>query len=112
MENSKLDFPKDKLKETISIPEKDLTIHICGNISPEEVIAQVELLVKKELNKGRRVTEIALVEVEDMDELDVMFYSEGIITRIRRITGYLSKADNFNEAKRAELIDRKPQVKC
>jgi len=30
----------------------------------------------------------------------------GSIRRVRRITGYLSTVDRFNDAKRAELADR------
>lgn len=34
------------------------------------------------------------------------------ITRIRRITGYLSKVENFNDAKKAELRGRKMHDLC
>lgn len=39
-------------------------------------------------------------------DLVVTSYPISPITRIRRITGYLSAVDNFNDAKRAELADR------
>lgn len=34
------------------------------------------------------------------------------ITRVRRITGYLSNQNNFNDAKRSELRDRVKHVSC
>ena len=34
------------------------------------------------------------------------------IRRVRRITGYLSSVDRFNDAKKAELGDRKAHIKC
>ena len=39
-------------------------------------------------------------------DLVVTSYPISPITRIRRITGYLSNQNNFNAAKRAELADR------
>ena len=40
------------------------------------------------------------------DELVVYSAPKTNIRRTRRITGYLSNADNFNDAKKAEMEDR------
>lgn len=40
------------------------------------------------------------------DELVVYSSPKTNITRVRRITGYLSNANNFNDAKKAEMEDR------
>lgn len=41
-------------------------------------------------------------------EEDCPSCGSGLIRRVRRITGYLSTVDRFNDAKRAELADRRP----
>lgn len=50
---------------------------------------------------------IASVEITLHDE-EVEIHSEerSPITRVRRVTGYLSSANNFSDHKRAELRDR------
>lgn len=42
----------------------------------------------------------------DGDELLIRSVEKSPIRRLRRITGYLSQIDSFNEGKRAELNDR------
>lgn len=46
----------------------------------------------------------------DGDEIVIEAKERSPISRIRRLTGYLSKFDNFNEAKKAEAIARRPHV--
>jgi len=42
----------------------------------------------------------------DGDEVVIKTVERSPITRLRRITGYLSAIDKFNDAKQAELYDR------
>lgn len=42
----------------------------------------------------------------DQDEIIVKATEKSPIRRVRRITGYLSSFDNFNDAKAAECTDR------
>ena len=42
----------------------------------------------------------------DGNEVIVKAYEKSPIKRVRRITGYLSTTENFNDAKRSELHDR------
>ncbi|BBB91124.1 MAG TPA: anaerobic ribonucleoside-triphosphate reductase [Methylomusa anaerophila] len=54
--------------------------------------------------KGRRLGEVSLTL--DGDEIIVKATERSPIKRIRRITGYLSTSDRFNDAKQAELSQR------
>jgi Oxygen-sensitive ribonucleoside-triphosphate reductase len=45
------------------------------------------------------------------DEVEIKSNEKSPIQRVRRITGYLSNANNFNDAKRAELKARVAHVK-
>ena len=73
-------------------------------LTPEEIahfVAEEKLLwedQKKQLGK----IELCL----DGEEVIVKASEKSPIRRIRRITGYLSSIDNFNDAKVAECIDR------
>lgn len=54
--------------------------------------------------KGRELG--SMIIKLDGNEVEIESHAASHITRIRRITGYLSTADNFNDAKRAELNNR------
>lgn len=68
--------------------------------------------------EAKRLAEIEIEEAEfplnririgldsETDEYIVQAFRKSPITRIRRITGYLSDIHNFNEAKKAESDDR------
>ena len=72
-----------------------------GNKQAEDIImAEAE----RYLAEGKFLGEISL-EV-DGDEIVVRSSPASTIKRVRRITGYLSDENNFNDAKRAELKDR------
>lgn len=59
--------------------------------------------------KGKK---LASVEVKvDGDDVEITSHEKSPITRLRRITGYLSRVDNFNDAKRAELTARQVHVR-
>lgn len=59
-----------------------------------------------EIWKKQRKTLDKVVLTLDGDEVVVKSVERSPIMRTRRITGYLSTSDKFNDAKRAELADR------
>lgn len=69
---------------------------------------EIELLVDQEIaeweKQGKKIAKIELVI--DGDEVIVKADEKSNIRRVRRITGYLSNIENFNDAKRAECMDR------
>lgn len=58
--------------------------------------------------KGKELGEVHIRRNDG--DLIVTSYPTSPITRIRRITGYLSAVNNFNDAKRAELADREKHM--
>lgn len=74
------------------------------SITSEEV---TQLVVEEKRlweNQNKKLAEVKLV-VEG-DEIIVHAVERSPIRRVRRITGYLSSIDNFNDAKAAECKDR------
>ena len=69
---------------------------------------EIELLVDQEIaeweKQGKKIAKIELLI--DGDEVIVKADEKSNIRRVRRITGYLSNIENFNDAKRAECMDR------
>ena len=69
---------------------------------------EIELLVDQEIaeweKQGKKIAKIELLL--DGDEVIVKADEKSNIRRVRRITGYLSNIENFNDAKRAECMDR------
>lgn len=58
-------------------------------------------------SKGKEVGEIRIEKDKENDaKVVISSIPKQKIKRIRRITGYLSEINNFNEAKKAELNDR------
>ncbi|MCE5285685.1 MAG: hypothetical protein LLG02_07545 [Pelosinus sp.] len=76
--------------------------------------AEIQAVVHEEKQlwekKGKRLGKIE-VSVEN-DELVIKASEHSPISRVRRITGYLSTVDHFNDAKQAELLDRVKHVRC
>lgn len=60
--------------------------------------------------EGKQLGELTL----ELAGEEIVIHSAPVsnITRVRRITGYLSNQNNFNDAKRAELRDRVKHVGC
>lgn len=55
----------------------------------------------------RQHKELASVALQvEGDEVVIEAVEKAPISRVRRITGYLSNVENFNNAKRAECSDR------
>ena len=71
-------------------------------VEKEEILKQVEEIEK---GTGEKVTKIH-VWLDSDGYLAFQPYFARKINRIRRITGYFSKVENFNDAKKAELHDR------
>ena len=58
-------------------------------------------------SKGKEVGEVRISKDNDNDaKVVIASLPKQKIKRVRRITGYLSAVENFNDAKRAELNDR------
>ena len=73
---------------------------------PEEIVQAAVAMMERE--EGRRVVEIYIRRTENPDEYGITPVFEKIpFQRIRRITGYLvGDLGRFNDAKRAEVLDR------
>ena len=82
-----------------------MTIHNPDNI-PEEIVQAAIAMMEQEA--GRRVVEISIRRTENPDEYGITPAFERVpFQRIRRITGYLvGDLGRFNDAKRAEVMDR------
>ncbi len=82
-----------------------MTIHNPDNI-PEEIVQAAIAMMEQE--EGRRVVEISIRRTENQDEYGITPAFERVpFQRIRRITGYLvGDLGRFNDAKRAEVMDR------
>lgn len=74
-------------------------------LRPDEVkqLVDNEKQAWKKMNK--EIAEIQLIL--QGDEVCMEVKEKSPIKRVRRITGYLSNIENFNEAKRAECTDRR-----
>ena len=82
-----------------------MTIHNLDNI-PEEIVQAAIAMMEQE--EGRRVVEISIRRTGNPDEYGITPVFERVpFQRIRRITGYLvGDLGRFNDAKRAEVMDR------
>ena len=69
---------------------------------------EIELLATQEITEWSNLgKEIASLELKlDGDEVVLHAVEKSPIRRVRRITGYLSNIENFNDAKKAECHDR------
>lgn len=82
-----------------------MKINVIGNVSPLEVDSIINEEKERLAAKGKELAEIEIVELSP-EELEVRSKAKSPINRVRRITGYLSTLDKFNDAKQAELADR------
>lgn len=82
-----------------------MTIRNPDNI-PEEIVREAIQMMEQE--EERKVVEISIRRTENPDEYGITPVFEKIpFQRIRRITGYLvGDLGRFNDAKRAEVMDR------
>ena len=76
--------------------------------------AEIDMILAKEAaayeSRGKRLGELNLELAGD----EIVVHSSPVsnITRVRRITGYLSNQNNYNDAKRSELRDRAKHCSC
>lgn len=70
--------------------------------------SEVNDLVAKEIQEWKSMNkEIAAIELSLVgNEVEIQTTEKSPINRVRRITGYLSSVEKFNDAKKAELRDR------
>lgn len=82
-----------------------MIIHNPENLPEEIVQAAIQMMEREE---GRRVVEISIRSTDNSDEYGITPVFERVpFQRIRRITGYLvGDLGRFNDAKRAEVMDR------
>lgn len=75
------------------------------NLPDEIVQAAIQMMEKEE---GRKVVEISIRSTDNPEEYGITPVFEKVpFQRIRRITGYLvGDLGRFNNAKRAEVLDR------
>lgn len=75
---------------------------------PELSMDEITAIVKEEVKLwGDKSKELARVEITlDGDDIIVKSVEKSPVRRVRRITGYLSNMENFNDAKQEELSQR------
>lgn len=82
-----------------------MIIHNPENLPEEIVRAAIQMMEQEE---GRKVAEISIRSTDNPEEYGITPVFERVpFQRIRRITGYLvGDLGRFNDAKRAEVLDR------
>jgi len=85
------------------LSEQDLSL-----IKAEVDRALVERNARSKSGTGNFVESVKVTKSEDGEEFVLEIEFGQRIKRIRRITGYLSPQDRWNDAKLAELRDRRP----
>ena len=86
----------------------DIIVKAQEGVTQEEIYTEVAKEKEIWAAKGKQIASIDVTI--DGDELVIKTVERSPITRIRRITGYLSTQDSFNDAKQAELSDRVAQL--
>lgn len=84
----------------------DVTVTADEGVSYEE--AEQYVLEEQQLWKDRRkvLGRLEIRIINDGLDVEIKAIERSPIRRVRRITGYLSTVDRFNDAKLAELNDR------
>lgn len=73
-------------------------------LTAEEVAAVVNEEIRQWQERGKQLGAVSLTL--EGDEIVIRATERSPIRRVRRITGYLSTLEQFNDAKRAECGDR------
>ena len=88
---------------------EDIVLDLMVSADPLITRSEIESIVAEERSKwladGREISRIEL-SLEG-EEIIVRTVEKSPIRRVRRITGYLSNMENFNDAKQDELAARK-----
>ena len=82
-----------------------MKITVIGDVSQTEVDHIIQQEKERFAARGKELAEVEIVEL-DSEELEIRSKAKTPIHRVRRITGYLSTAEKFNDAKQAELAER------
>lgn len=82
-----------------------IDIHHPDNLAPEAIQACYQHGIDQWMQDKKRMGALGRIVVE-RDGLEWKINPQAHITRVRRITGYLSEMKNFNDAKQEELSDR------
>ncbi|AQS59996.1 anaerobic ribonucleoside-triphosphate reductase [Desulforamulus ferrireducens] len=82
-----------------------MKVTINGNVDQKEIDSIIAEEKERYAAKGKEIATIEILEVS-AEELEVRTRAKSNIRRVRRITGYLSTVDRFNDAKQEELRDR------
>ena len=77
-----------------------------GDITEEEKSSYMKIVQEKNGGTLEGVTKIIINSTENSDSVNLSYETRQPFERIRRVTGYLSKVENWNDGKRAELQDR------
>lgn len=96
-------------KAVYNAGKNDFVVSYPDDMHEEEMLVLVADEVKEWQfnNPDKNIARIELTPI-GAEELDVKVVEKSPIKRVRRITGYLSKMENFNEAKQDELSQRLP----
>lgn len=73
-------------------------------LAHEEIMSIMDAEIEQWQKRGKALSRVELIV--DGEEVIVKAVEKSPVRRIRRITGYLSSVDNFNDAKRAECGQR------
>lgn len=82
-----------------------MKINIIGNVTQTEIDSIIKDEEERYAARGKELAEIEIVEIST-EELEVRTKAKTVINRVRRITGYLSTLERFNDGKQEELKDR------
>ena len=90
------------------VKRNDITILTdVDDLSEEEIVQYSDAVIK---HNGGTLKDVLDITVKDRKDgtVDISYDKRSTVKfeRIRRITGYLSEVDNWNDGKRAELADR------
>ena len=93
-----------------SLCVEDVQVEAAACLSDEEIELYVRSEIEQWRSQDKELASLSL-QVEGQDVV-IEAVERAPISRVRRITGYLSTIKNFNDAKKAEEHDRIVHVKC
>jgi hypothetical protein len=83
---------------------KDVLVEFPHSMTEGEAVNYADEEIDLWVKKGKKLDKV-VIEI-DGEEAVVRGFEQSPIKRVRRITGYLSEASNFNDSKKAELRAR------
>ena len=94
----------DGVAKMKSLCVEDVQVEAAACLSDEEIELYVRSEIEQWRSQDKELASLSL-QVEGQDVV-IEAVERAPISRVRRITGYLSNVENFNGAKRAECGDR------